>query len=121
MKYYAKLSDDGFVISIISSDVEQDGLVEIDQPIENAPDDWYMYHLESKQWIQKKPVEFVELDLKNKRNKLLYESDWTQLSNGPLTTEVQQQWATYRQALRDITAQSGYPFDVVWPISPNQA
>lgn len=27
-------------------------------------------------------------------------------------------WATYRQALRDITAQTGFPFEVVWPVAP---
>jgi hypothetical protein len=54
----------------------------------------------------------------NKRNKLLYESDWTQIPNNPLTAEQQQAWAVYRQELRDITSQSGYPFNVIWPTPP---
>ena len=52
------------------------------------------------------------------RQQLLTESDWTQIPNGPLSTEQQAAWATYRQELRDITAQSGYPFDIVWPTAP---
>lgn len=52
------------------------------------------------------------------RNNYLYESDWTQIPNNPLTTEKQQEWAVYRQQLRDITTQSGYPFNVVWPTKP---
>jgi hypothetical protein len=52
------------------------------------------------------------------RNELLCKSDWTQIANNPLTLEQQQQWAAYRQALRDITAQSGYPFNVIWPTPP---
>lgn len=51
-----------------------------------------------------------------KRARLLSASDWTQLPDVPLTTKAA--WATYRQALRDITAQPGYPLDIVWPVSP---
>lgn len=58
------------------------------------------------------------IEIRTKRNRLLYESDWTQLPNGPLSSELQTAWATYRQALRNITAQSGFPTDVVWPTSP---
>jgi Phage tail assembly chaperone protein len=54
----------------------------------------------------------------SRRNGLLYASDWTQLPNNPLTPEAQQQWADYRQQLRDITTQPGYPFSVVWPTAP---
>ena len=53
-----------------------------------------------------------------KRLQLLLDSDWTQLPNGPLTTAQQQAWATYRQDLRDITAQAGYPFEITWPTPP---
>lgn len=52
------------------------------------------------------------------RKELLIASDWTQLPNGPLTPEQQQAWAVYRQALRDITQQPGFPEQVIWPSSP---
>ena len=53
------------------------------------------------------------------RNALLANSDWTQLADVPLTAEMKAQWATYRQALRDITDQSGFPDQINWPeISP---
>lgn len=52
------------------------------------------------------------------RNRLLFESDWTQLPDSPLSTEIQTQWKTYRQALRDITDQSGFPDTVIWPVRP---
>lgn len=52
------------------------------------------------------------------RNELLYASDWTQIPNNPLTAEKQQEWAVYRQELRDITIQAGYPFNIVWPVQP---
>ena len=37
------------------------------------------------------------------RNTLLSQSDWTQLPDSPLTEVKRAEWATYRQALRDIT------------------
>jgi hypothetical protein len=48
------------------------------------------------------------------RSKLLVESDWTQLPDVPVDAAV---WATYRQALRDVTTQAN-PFAIVWPESP---
>jgi hypothetical protein len=58
------------------------------------------------------------MEIKTRRNRLLYESDWTQLPNGPLSFELQTAWAAYRQHLRDIPTQSGFPTDVVWPERP---
>jgi hypothetical protein len=46
---------------------------------------------------------------------MLAESDWTQLPDAPVDKEA---WATYRQALRDITKQDGFPEDVEWPTRP---
>jgi hypothetical protein len=45
------------------------------------------------------------------RNKLLADCDWTQLPDAPVDAAA---WATYRQALRDITSQAN-PFNIVWP------
>lgn len=53
-----------------------------------------------------------------KRNSLLTSSDWTQLSDAPLTQEDKSLWASYRQALRDITVQAGFPYTVTWPEAP---
>ena len=49
------------------------------------------------------------------RNKLLADCDWTQLPDAPVDAAA---WATYRQALRDITTQAN-PFAIVWPESPS--
>ena len=53
--------------------------------------------------------------IRAERNKLLVESDWTQLPDAPVDAAA---WATYRQALRDITDQAN-PFAIVWPESPS--
>lgn len=58
--------------------------------------------------------------IRNRRNTLLKESDWTQYPDSPLSAEQKQAWATYRQALRDIPSQAGFPTDVQFPVAPNQ-
>ena len=52
------------------------------------------------------------------RNSLLAESDWTQLADVPLTVEQKAEWANYRQHLRDITSQTGFPENINWPLKP---
>ena len=49
------------------------------------------------------------------RDVKLAESDWTQVTDAPVDKAV---WATYRQALRDMTAQSGFPWTVTYPDAP---
>lgn len=64
-------------------------------------------------------VEHIELkadEVKGRRNSLLAASDWTQMPDAPQATS--QAWAVYRQQLRDVPAQTGFPFDVVWPTPP---
>ena len=57
-------------------------------------------------------------NIRNSRNiKLLY-CDWTQIPDAPLTQEKRIEWATYRQALRDVPSQAGFPWDVQWPVEP---
>jgi hypothetical protein len=51
------------------------------------------------------------------RNARLAICDWTQLPDAPLTNVQTSEWATYRQALRDIT-ETADPFAVVWPDAP---
>jgi hypothetical protein len=52
---------------------------------------------------------------RKRRNKLLSASDWTQVADAPVDKAA---WATYRQALRDISAQEGFPATVEWPTQP---
>ena len=48
------------------------------------------------------------------RDTLLSDTDWMALSDNTMTAEM----ASYRQALRDITDQAGFPYGVEWPIKP---
>ena len=65
-------------------------------------------------------AEQQEMQVRAQRNSLLSLSDWTQLADAPLTTEQKQAWAEYRQALRDVPEQAGFPENVAWPFSPEQ-
>ena len=53
--------------------------------------------------------------VRKSRGDKLANSDWTQVADAPVDKAV---WATYRQALRDITTQSGFPWIVTWPDAP---
>ena len=54
-------------------------------------------------------------EVRNERNRLIQQSDW--MANSDVT--MSDEWRTYRQALRDITAQVGFPNDVIWPTEPS--
>lgn len=62
-------------------------------------------------------VSALEYGLRKKRKKLLDECDWTQLPDVPLETKTA--WQNYRQLLRDITDQAGWPETVEWPLKPS--
>ena len=53
--------------------------------------------------------------VRDSRNTKLSECDWTQVADAPVDKTV---WATYRQALRDVTTQSGFPWEITWPTQP---
>lgn len=77
----------------------------------------------SKQWsieplpeeVKNKITNNKSLEIRRQRNNLLSSCDWTQLQDAPVDKEA---WQEYRQKLRDITLQEGFPFSVEWPQQP---
>jgi hypothetical protein len=53
--------------------------------------------------------------VRTSRTQKLKDCDWTQIAD---STADKTAWATYRQALRDITGQAGFPWTMTWPESP---
>lgn len=103
-------SDDTHYIDIVSGVFVQ---------IPSRPGEMHTWDWLTKQWVAPSHSQVVEKatsDAMHKRSALLEGSDWTQLPDVPLATK--EDWATYRQALRDITDQPGYPLDIVWPTPP---
>jgi len=60
----------------------------------------------------------VAASVRESRNQLLADSDWTQLLNAALSDSQVSSWAAYRQALRDLPETSGFPHEVTWPELP---
>jgi len=56
----------------------------------------------------------LPVDVRNQRDSLLAETDWMALSDVTLSDA----WSAYRQALRDIPSQAGFPASVTWPTKP---
>lgn len=54
--------------------------------------------------------------VRGQRNHILVSSDWTQLPDVP--EKLKEKYRVYRQALRDVPEQEGFPFDVKWPEVP---
>jgi len=76
-------------------------------------------------WSQLKTAEQLEAErleakanqVRAERDRLLTTTDWTQVADAPV---VSLEWQPYRQALRDVPQQSGFPDSVEWPTPPNE-
>lgn len=64
--------------------------------------------------IRNKSVELASRNIREYRDALLRETDWLGASDVTMSTE----WVTYRQALRDIPQQDGFPFSITYPTKP---
>lgn len=75
-------------------------------------------------WVDRRSEEQVLELLRavalEKRRDMLSSSDWTETpsARGRLGEDLYGAWQTYRQALRDITNQPGFPHDIAWPVPP---
>lgn len=70
-----------------------------------------------------KDYEYEKLatEIRTKRDNLLTQTDWTQVTDTVLNTEKQQEYKEYRQQLRDITEQQEFPYKVVFPKNPKES
>mgnify|MGYP001193246169 CR=1 FL=1 len=62
-----------------------------------------------------KAYEHAAAEIRERRDALLLNCDWTQAQDVPITNDARNAWREYRQALRDIPEQPGFPWDVTWP------
>jgi len=61
-----------------------------------------------------KDAEFAA-NARSQRDTLLTQTDWTQVADAPVDKAA---WAAYRQALRDVPQQIGFPTTITWPVKP---
>ncbi|MEX0385875.1 tail fiber assembly protein [Spiribacter onubensis] len=93
-----------------------DGWVTGSQPPGPKPDDGAEWDSGSHEWVPGEKV--LSRRAKAKRHNLLAQCDWTQVGDNGFPLERLEAWQTYRQALRDITKQDGFPYDITWPTPP---
>jgi hypothetical protein len=84
-----------------------------------SPSPWAVFDYEAEAWVEpgltSEQLEVLKQQVRMERDILLSASDWTQVADAPVDKQA---WAEYRQALRDVPQQSGFPESVTWPIPP---
>lgn len=82
------------------------------------PDDFYVWDYTQRAWVISNPL--ADAQAREKRMRLLQLSDWTDTASAPtrLGQTLYDAWQEYRQALRDLPKQSGYPSNINWPTAP---
>ena len=75
----------------------------------------HVFDYSTKKWVDPRTPQTEWDEVRKKRDALLRDTDFTQLSDSP---KNKQNWAAYRQALRDITKQAD-PFNLTWPTPPS--
>lgn len=70
-------------------------------------------------WIvENLPLAVAESNVRRRRDELLAQSDWVVIKATEAGGPIPPDWIAYRQALRDVTSQAGFPYNVVWPAKP---
>lgn len=95
--------NDGFICQAVKHDYASGNFTEINE----CPD-----------WKIQLEKEVLSLDARLERNKLLSDTDHLIQSDYPISDEKKQEIKVYRQALRDIPQQDGFPDNIVWPDKP---
>ena len=101
-------------------DVDRYEVVEPSSPVQVSDDLWEQgWSVRQMTSDEIASVDFgQESEMRDLRDKALRESDWTQFSDSPLSETDKNSWRLYRNSLRDVPAQSGFPRNIVWPELP---
>lgn len=125
----------GYILKFIDTELDDVELVtsyyynlkeDVLKKLPEKPEQFSKWNLETETWdysedLHNQYLDRLKIQAIQKRNSLLLNSDWTELPSAlsRLGEAKVAEWHTYRQALRDITKQEGYPLNVVWPSQPN--
>lgn len=80
----------------------------LQETIENNYEKWLAFAKDS-------DYERAAAEVRKRRDELLNTTDWTQMRDNSLSKEEMKKYQAYRQTLRDIPQQEGFPYDVVFP------
>lgn len=124
--YFVYLPDtDGIIVSKLSSQ-EADDLIALDSSyskIECPSDQETVKYIKVIDGIciaeTQADIDYeLFVALRKSRNEILASCDWTQANDSPLSASKRTEWATYRQALRDLPSNTIDPSQPVWPVKP---
>ena len=65
-------------------------------------------------------ISIAATDARSMRNKYLADCDWIVLRHAERGESISIEWSEYRQALRDLPGQDGFPLDIKWPVKPTE-
>jgi hypothetical protein len=87
-------------------------------PIPERPSLDYIFNYDTHTWVLDR-IRAARRAI-NIRSQLLADSDWTDTlsAQNRFGSDLYNQWQTYRQALRDIPEQAGFPLSIIWPTPP---
>lgn len=66
----------------------------------------------------KQRIKDQEITIRAERDQKLEKCDWVIIKNYENKVDVQESWLNYRQQLRDVPTQTGFPWNVIWPTQP---
>lgn len=127
MKYILVNQSSKHAYKVAANDVEKNSSLavevtdELASQLESSTENLFLIDGALKTLMQKHVIENIDVfknRVRSKRNILLINSDWTQLSDSPLDADKVSEWATYRQALRDLTDNLDENGDVTFPTAP---
>ncbi len=95
-------------------DWDKNLVMEVDTINNNWVQTWNIVDIS--EWEREERISQQWDNVRELRNTLLNQSDWTQLEDVILDNKME--WRAYRESLRNITEQSDNPFDIVWPTKP---
>lgn len=96
--------DNDGIVSVLTRKAFHDGNINIGEP---------------KQEFVELKAKDVEMEVRNQRTSLLFSTDIYMLSDYPISEEKRNEFKIYRQALRDVPQQEGFPDNIVWPEKPS--
>lgn len=100
-------------------DLATGGIVEYVPPQPaNTPENTWSWSAPIKRWTASKTNVAIAIEVRAERYRRLVVCDWVVLQALEQNIPVASSWVLYRQQLRDIPLQPGFPLNVVWPVSP---
>lgn len=84
-------------------------------PVSFTPEEEAEWDAQEAAWVAEAPARKAA-EVRKDRDAKLAQTDWTQAADVPQATK--DKWAPYRQALRDVPQQAGFPDNIQWPIKP---